>query len=322
MAKLKGIDVSKHQGLIDWNKVKPQIDFAILRCGYGSNIANQDDVQFKNNVAECERLNIPFAVYLYSYATTEISIDSEVAHTLRLIGSHKPFAVYIDMEDSTTVNLGKTKLTAFAKRFCEAVKAKGFKVGVYANQNWFTNYLDVAELHKCGYSIWCAKYSNSEPNIAAPYDIWQYSSSGKVEGISGNVDMNYMYNDVRGVVENQKVSIETPVKETPKTEDTIYTVKSGDTLSGIASKYNTTYQTLAEYNEIKNPNLIHIGQKIKIPTGNTTEKSTVVTYTVKKGDTLSAIAKKYNTTYQKIAKDNGIKDPNKIYVGQKLTIKK
>ena len=212
---LRGIDVSKHQSVIDWEKVKPNVDFAILRCGYGSDIANQDDAQFKKNVTECERLNIPFAVYLYSYAKSEEMIDSEVAHALRTIGSHKPFCVYIDMEDKTTAGLGKKVLTAFAKRFCEAVKAKGFKVGVYANQYWFTNFLDVAALHKAGYSIWCAKYSDNEPNISAPYDIWQFSSSGRVDGVNGNVDMNYMYNDIR------KVALKAEVEIVKKTVDEI-----------------------------------------------------------------------------------------------------
>ena len=208
MLNLKGIDVSKHQSTIDWDKVKPQIDFAILRCGYGNDLKNQDDAQFERNVTECERLNIPYGVYLYSYATTDAMIDSEIAHTLRVIGSHKPFCVYFDMEDNTTVNLGKAKLTSFAKRFCEGVKAKGFNVGVYANENWCKNYLDVAELHNLGYSIWCAKYSANKPNIATEYDIWQYSSKGSVDGIKGNVDMNYMYNDIRIIVEN------TPIKKT------------------------------------------------------------------------------------------------------------
>jgi len=209
---LNGIDVSKHQGTIQWDKVKPNIDFAILRCGFGNDITRQDDVCFEKNVAECERLNIPFAVYLYSYATTEQDIDSEIAHTLRLIGSHKPFCVYFDMEDNSTTKLGKAKLTAFAKRFCEGIKAKGFKVGVYANQNWFQNYLDVAELHKLGYSIWCAKYASAKPNIAASYDIWQYSSKGRVDGINGNVDMNYMYKDIRNI--SFKAEIEVVVKKT------------------------------------------------------------------------------------------------------------
>ena len=196
---LKGIDVSTYQGNVDWAKVKPNIDFAIIRCGFGSDYKTQDDNQFERNVTECEKLNIPFGVYLYSYATTEAMVDSEVAHALRLIGKHKPFCVYIDMEDKSIAGLGKASLTAAAKRFCEAVKAKGFKVGVYANQNWFRNYLDVKALSEAGYSIWCAKYADEEPIISAKFDVWQYTSSGSVDGISGRVDMNKMYNDIRGI---------------------------------------------------------------------------------------------------------------------------
>ena len=104
------------------------------------------------------------------------------------------------------------------------------------------------------------------------------------------------------------------------TEETVYVVKKGDTLSGIASKYGTTYQKLAEYNNIENPNLIYAGQKIVIPGANT---SGSVTYTVQKGDNLSKIAKKYNTTWQKIYEDNKDvigNDPNLIKVGQVLNI--
>lgn len=199
---LKGIDVSTHQGNIDWNKVKSNIDFAILRCGYGNDIEKQDDAQFVRNVSECKRLGIPYGVYLYSYANTVQKLNSEIAHTLRLISGLNPFCVYFDMEDNSTTSLGKATLTEYAKEFCEAIKTKGFKVGIYANQNWFQNYLDVAALYNAGYSIWCAKYSDNKPNIAASYDIWQYSSKGSIAGISGNVDMNYMYKDIRNITKN------------------------------------------------------------------------------------------------------------------------
>ena len=102
-----------------------------------------------------------------------------------------------------------------------------------------------------------------------------------------------------------------------------YTVISGDTLSGIAKKYGTTYQKIASDNGIANPNLIYPGQKLKIYTNvSQATNSNFVTYTVVSGDTLSGIAKKYGTTYQKIASDNGIKNPNLIYPGQKLKIYK
>ena len=141
---------------------------------------------------------------------------------------------------------------------------------------------------------------------------------------------NYSYCNVNGnypnmgnVVHVDTKLVDPDAKEetiTDPTEETVYVVKKGDTLSGIASKYGTTYQKLAEYNNIENPNLIYVGQKIVIPSTNT--KGTV-TYTVQKGDNLTKIAKKYNTTWQKIYEDNKDvigSDPNLIKPGQVLTI--
>ena len=110
---------------------------------------------------------------------------------------------------------------------------------------------------------------------------------------------------------------EVETQEEKSIDEITYIVKLGDTLSGIASKYDTTYQKLAEYNNIKNPNIIYVGQAIKIPT----TENIPVTYTIKKGDTLSGIAKKYNTTVEKLVELNNIKDPNKIYTGDKIRIK-
>ena len=130
----------------------------------------------------------------------------------------------------------------------------------------------------------------------------------------------------------QSEDIQKPETSTkPSTQTSVqtktYTVKSGDTLSSIAEKYNTTYQTLAKYNNISNPSLIYPGQKIKIPNSSNEKKETkpnkqtkVKTYIVKSGDTLSSIANKFGTTYQILAKHNGISDPNVIYAGQKIKI--
>lgn len=110
--------------------------------------------------------------------------------------------------------------------------------------------------------------------------------------------------------------------EAPKKQDIVYTVKTGDTLSGIAIKYGTDYQVLAKYNDISNPDVIHTGQKIRIPASvaDTPAKKPDIVYTVKSGDTLSGIAAKYKTTYQALAKYNGIADPDKIYAGQQIKI--
>lgn len=303
---MKGIDVSKWQGVINWEKAKSKIDFAILRLGYGDNITSQDDVQFERNVTECERLGIPYGVYIYSYAKSEKMIDGEVAHALRVIGKHKPFCVYFDMEENAQAAFGKKILTDWAKRFCEAVKAKGFNVGVYANQYWFINYLDVAALHNAGYSIWCAKYSVNKPTIDAPYDIWQFASNGRVDGINGNVDMNYMYKDIRNIAPAKK-----SVDEVAKA---IWAGKYGndpERTNKLKSEGYTDAEIAAIRKRVK-----ETAPKATAP------KETVVTYTVKAGDTLSAIAKAHKTTIKKLVADNGIKNANKIFVGQKIIIKK
>lgn len=199
---MKGIDVSSYQGTIDWSKVKSEIDFAIIRCGYGDNIKSQDDKEFFNNVNGCIENKIPYAIYLYSYAkklSGSESIESEVEHCKRLLDEvpTKPFCVYIDMEDDSIISLGKDTLTNHAIYFCNKIESLGYQAGVYANENWFKNYLNASLIAKDSYSIWCAKYSQTRPNISVDYDIWQYSSTSRVNGINGNVDMNEMYNDIR-----------------------------------------------------------------------------------------------------------------------------
>lgn len=186
MAK-KVIDVSHHNGTIDWESVKAAgIDGAIIRCGFGSDIASQDDEQWKRNADECTRLGIPFGVYLYSYATTNSMAKSEVEHVLRLIKGYKlSYPVYYDLEEDGTESGAAER----ARIFCEAIEAAGYWAGVYANKNWWDNYL--ARLNE--YTRWVARYNSTlgMDNV----DMWQYTSGGSVPGISGRVDMNHCYRD-------------------------------------------------------------------------------------------------------------------------------
>lgn len=212
---LKGIDISSYQNDIDWETVKNNgIDFAIIRCGYGDNIAKQDDKKFKRNVSECERLGIPYGVYLYSYATSEAQKQSEIEHTLRLLeGTNPKYPVYLDVEDNSQIKMGKEWITDMCINFCEALKNKGYKVGIYANQNWLTNYIDTDRLND--YEIWIANYGNNDGtlhqlNYKGRYQIHQYTSSGKVNGINGNVDMNVCYVDY---LEGEKVQPSEPTQD-------------------------------------------------------------------------------------------------------------
>lgn len=184
----QGIDVSQWQGVIDWEQVKASgIDFAIIRCGYGKNYSEQDDPYWQRNVSECERLGIPYGVYIYSYATDIASAKSEAEHVLRLIEGHNlSYPVYFDMEDNSTLN---SDLAAIAETFCKTVSNAGYPVGVYANLYWWNTYLTDARFSQ--WYRWVAQY-NSSCDYAGNYSIWQYSSKGSVPGISGNVDMNYL----------------------------------------------------------------------------------------------------------------------------------
>ena len=189
------IDVSEHQGVIDWNQVKGHIDGVILRCGYGMDIASQDDKQWTRNVAECERLGIPFGVYLYSYATNADKARSEAQHVLRLIKGHKlSYPVYYDLEDKSIEGAA----VANAKIFGDIIEAAGYWCGVYYNRDWH-NRIVKGQLNR--FTIWGAGYGSNNGQKQDNYkpgfgeDIWQYSSKGSVPGVSGNVDVNVCYRD-------------------------------------------------------------------------------------------------------------------------------
>ena len=185
----RGIDVSSHQGVIDWEAVKGKIDYAIIRCGYGANRESQDDIYFKRNADECTRLGIPFGVYLYSYADNISWSDSEVEHVLRLVKDYQlEYPIYYDIEDKVQANLSNETLTDIVVNFCEKLEKQGYYVGVYANLNWWNTKLNSTRLD--AYAKWVARY-----NTVLGYDagMWQYTSSGTIAGINGNVDMDYCY---------------------------------------------------------------------------------------------------------------------------------
>lgn len=191
----KGIDVSKHQGTIDWNAVKASgIEFAIIRCGYGGDYKKQDDVFFSRNVKECERVGIPYGIYLYSYANSVSDAESEAAHVLRLIKDCKPeYPIYYDLEDAnTTGKCSKDTILQIAKTFVGILEQNNYWVGIYANKYWNTTYL-TDEWYNSK-ARWIAQY-NSKCTYDGEYGIWQYSSTGKVDGVNGNCDMNYAYID-------------------------------------------------------------------------------------------------------------------------------
>ena len=198
-ATAQGIDVSEHQGRIDWNAVKASgIDFAILRVGFGApSWGGRVDYQFNRNISECERLGIPYGVYIYSYAFDNQQAADEASMVIDCLSGHNPrLPVYYDLEDKTIISDGRQSgIASRAQIFCNKISSAGYKPGIYANLNWFNNILTDPVFKSGSWDHWIAQY-NSQCHYTGSYSFWQYTSRGKVSGISGNVDMNYAYVDV------------------------------------------------------------------------------------------------------------------------------
>ena len=198
------IDVSEHQGVIDWERVKPQIDGAILRCGYGGDYTDQDDEYFKRNADECTRLGIPFGVYLYSYAKSIQAAQYEADHVLRLIKGYKlSYPVYLDLEEPGT----QTGAVERAIVFGDIIEAAGYWCGIYANLYWWETILK-KDLER--FTKWVAQYNVACEYTGANLDIWQFTSKGRVDGIDGGVDVNECYRDFPAEILG-KAQVEIPV---------------------------------------------------------------------------------------------------------------
>ena len=356
----KGIDVSTHQGTIDWEKVKADgIQFALIRASYGSKSV---DAQFKRNADECTRLNIPFGAYLYSYARNTEEAKNEVQNFINAIKPYKlSYPAIIDMEDADSYKSKNGVSYATCIDICEveciALEQAGYYAMIYANLDWLNNKINSSRLDR--FDKWVAQW-NSSCNYSKPYGIWQYTSSGKVEGINGNVDMNKSYKDYPSIIAGMK-SNNTSAEVTQKSiEELANEVINGKWGVGEDRKKRLTeagynYDTVqAKVNEImgvtqksieeladevisgkwgvgedRKKRLTEAGYDYDTVQAKVNEKmgvnnsSSEITYTVKKGDTLSSIASKYNTTWQKIYEKNKSaigSNPNLIHAGLKLKI--
>lgn len=216
------IDVSTFQGTIDWEKAKSEIDGAIIRATYGT---TGIDAQFKRNTAECERLGIPYGVYHFTYADSIEKAEKEVKHLLETIKSKNlQYPVYIDMEDVSLLT-GSATLKDIAETFGNAIEAAGYWAGIYSGKSWWTTYLEGIEK----YTKWVAQWNHELTYTGANVGMWQFTSTGKISGINGNVDMNLCYLDF------PKLIAETAL--TKETVDTDSLTKCMDELVATMKKY-------------------------------------------------------------------------------------
>lgn len=320
---LKGIDISKWQNGIDIGATG--VDFVICKATEGIGYTDPCCDKFYQAAKSCDK---KLGVYHFARPDLGNSAEAEADYFVSQIqGYIKEAMLVLDWESGDLSN--KT----WVKLFCDRVFAKtGVKPVVYMSASPVNSY-DWSSVVNANYGLWIASYGKNTGKPGANpnsgkwpfYCLWQYTSKGRVNGYGGDIDMNYFYGDSSawdkyvGGSPSVTPSQPAPVPQPSKPVQTTYTVQKGDTLSDIASRYGTTYQELARINGIADPNKIYPGQVLKI-NGTASSSSNVETYVVKKGDTLSGIASKYGTTYQKIAKDNGISNPNKIYPGQVLKI--
>lgn len=241
--KYKGIDISVHNNITSWDSLAKSVDFVVIRAGFSDEILNSDktdryeDKKYIENVKNAEKYNIPYALYLYSYANklndsdnpsynkgAGCSADSEANHMIKLVKKIKNLGytptlstkVYYDQEESkvyTTVrdyykendsshSKTKTLLTNMVNRFCYKLDKAGYKCGMYSSSYWLNNYLNVKDIAN-NYAIWVAQWpgyntfdkglSNKTSYTTTNYKLWQFSSTGSISGISGNVDMDIGY---------------------------------------------------------------------------------------------------------------------------------
>lgn len=191
-----GIDVSKHNGNINWTEVKNSgVSFVIIRCGYrgSSTGALIEDPKFKANVQGATAAGLKVGIYFFTQAVNQIEAVEEASMTVSLIKNYKiSYPVFLDVEASggRADGLDTGTRTQIVNAYCQTIQNSGYTAGVYANKTWLNSKLNVGSLG--GYKIWLAQYA-AAPTYNGRYDMWQYSSTGKIGGISGNTDLNISY---------------------------------------------------------------------------------------------------------------------------------
>lgn len=322
---LKGIDISHWQnGFTDFSAV----DFAIFKATEGINyVDNCCDKFYQQAKKQGKKLGV------YHFARPDLnSAEAEANFFVENVkGYVKEAILVLDWEPGG----GQISNVAWAKTWLDKVYSlTGVKPIIYMSQSPENSY-DWSSVANSDYGLWVAKYgSNNGQQGTQPtikywkfYALWQYTSKGRVSGYNGDLDLDVFSGDTSawdkyaggsGMPTPQPAPQPAPAP-VPTPSGTTYTVKKGDTLSGIATKFGTTYQKIAADNGIADPNKIYPGQVLKINGGSSS--SSAEYYTVQKGDNLSKIASKYGTTVNQLVSWNNISNPNLIYPGQKLRVR-
>lgn len=301
---VKGIDISSYQANLNFNLAKNAgNEICIIKATEGNNYISPSMHDQANKA-----LNVGMKIGFYHFFTNKTVNEADnFINTIKGYKDKCQIKPVIDIESQYTdvniinfINKVEKELNTEMVIYCNLDYARKL-----SNNNYISNK-----------PLWLAYYGNNDGSYHKSNSMGnfktlageQYSDKNSIGNIK--VDFNYFYEPILS-----GNNITNNITNNSDSSNFSYIIKSGDTLSGIAAKYNTTTNTLAAINNITNVNKIYAGQKILIPYSNST------VYTIKSGDTLSGIAAKYNTTYNQLAKINNISDPNKIYPGQVLKIR-
>nr|WP_285842546.1 GH25 family lysozyme [Ureibacillus chungkukjangi] len=319
----EGIDVSRYQENIDWEAVaNAGMEVAIIKSSEG---VDYTDPNFEVNYEGAKAAGLKVGFYHFLTATTVEQAREEASFFASII-SGKDIDVKPVMDFEDLDGLSVEDINAIALAFAEEVESQtSYPVMVYSNADNATNVFGES-LTK--YSLWLAQYDGNQPSNDVIWETWagwQYTDTGSIDGVTGDVDLN-IFND--GIFIEATSTEEEPEEQPEQSEEqptepstpesgenstaTTYVVKAGDTLYSIAKMHDTTVSAILANNNLANPNLIHPGVELTI--------SNMSSYLINWGDTLWSLSKKFGTTVEALASENNIENPDLIYAGDTLNI--
>lgn len=320
----QGIDVSAYQGKIDYASVKNEgIDIVYIKASEGDYL---EDPEFRNNYESAKNNGLNIGFYHFVRARSEEEAVQEAEFFNKVISGTQPNC-RLAMDFEVFGDLSDYEINAISNAFLKKTEElTGKEMIIYSNTYDATNIFS-RELAQ-QYPLWVAQYGVRVPSNNEKWNNWvgfQYSDIGIIQGIRGNVDLDRF---TKEIFLSTSQEIPKPINPSPSEIQNIiyYTIKRGDTLSKIAAMYGTTVEQIAIQNNIQNPNLIYVGEVIQITTSDKPNikptSSTTTYYTVRRGDNLYKIARRFGTTINSIVKLNDISNPNLIYPGQQLLIRR
>lgn len=333
----KGIDVSKWNGTVDFKAVKKAgYDFVIINAGYGRYI-NQKDPYFETNYQRAKDAGLDVGAYWYSYAKTAAEAEQEAKTFVEAVWGKKfEYPLCFDIEDISQRGLSNKTINDMCKSFCSYLEKNGYYAVIYSFGGWLENRINAT--NKKTYDIWLAEWTYaSKPCVyTGSYGMWQFSSTARVPGIDYSVDVNRAYKDYPTIIKNAglngfpKIKMEEPkpkkkAKKGDVNGDGKVDVKDISMTSAAAKgkkKLTAEQKAAADMNgdgKVTAADAEAIADKVK----GTPEKpkTKTIKYTIRYGDTLIGIAKKFGASVIEIAEMNGIKNVNKILAGQVIEIK-